>query len=113
MGVHSLTVLVRDATALDATRDTYRTLLTDLEHADATHACFGAERVVPLENLGGVKIKLVVPRDEEDRKKVGERGFWYGDVVLAAKAREGKPAGTKQRLDGSENDLRGLWVLYT
>jgi hypothetical protein len=56
---------------------------------------------------------LVLPRDEGDRKKVGERGFWYGDVVLAAKAREGKPAGTKERLDGGENDLRGLWVVYT
>lgn len=91
--------------------------LTDLAHADTKHSCFGTSRVVSVPSLPGpegAKVKLVLPRDETDKGRVSPRGFWYGDVVLAALAREGKPAGTKERLDGggSGDDLRGLWVVY-
>ncbi|KAF2449158.1 hypothetical protein P171DRAFT_351628 [Karstenula rhodostoma CBS 690.94] len=115
VGVVSLTVMVDSSAALDATRAAYATLLTDLAHADTTHSCFGTQRVVPVPELSeGAKVKLVLPRDDADREKVRERGFWYGDVVLAAPAREGKPAGTKERLDGGGGgeDLQGLWIAY-
>ncbi|KAL1591687.1 hypothetical protein SLS60_011686 [Paraconiothyrium brasiliense] len=118
LGVHSLSVLVKDGEALKATKETFGTLLTDLEHADAAHACFGAQRVVDVPELGesdkGTTVKLVVASREGEREKLAEGGrdFWYGDVVLKAKAREGKEKGTKERLDVGQ-DLRGLWIVYT
>ncbi|KAF9741129.1 hypothetical protein PMIN06_011296 [Paraphaeosphaeria minitans] len=115
LGVASLTVMVDSPASLGATRTAYKRLLADLDHADTSHSCFGTGRVVPVPELpSGAKVKLVLPRDEEDRAKVSYRGFWYGDIVLAAAAREGKPKGSKQRLDGdgSGADIRGLWVQY-
>ncbi|KAL5390073.1 hypothetical protein DPSP01_002129 [Paraphaeosphaeria sporulosa] len=113
LGVQSLTVMVDSTASLDATRATYKTLLTDLAHADTSHSCFGTDRFVSIPELpSGAKVKLVLPRDEEDGAKVRPGGFWYGDVVLAALAREGKPKGMKERLDGGGDDLRGLWVQY-
>ncbi|KAJ4359483.1 uncharacterized protein N0V89_000037 [Didymosphaeria variabile] len=131
LGVHSLSVLVKDEAVCNARvtltaclrhweqqKETFRTVLTDLEHADTTHACFGAQRVVDVPELGdkdrGTTVKLIVASREGEREKVnkGGRDFWYGDVVLKAKAREGKEKGTKERLDVGQ-DLRGLWIVYT
>lgn len=56
---------------------------------------------------------MVLPRNDADAAKVAERGFWYGDVVLGAPAREGKAKGTKERIDlGEKGDLGGIWVQY-
>jgi hypothetical protein len=57
---------------------------------------------------------LRLPKNEEERKRIAERGFWYGDVVLATDAKVGKAGGTRERLDSgeAESDVGGIWMEY-
>lgn len=116
LGVRSLEVVVPDGEGMVATREGFAALLGEPVKEDVGHAEFGTERVVRVEELGGkhegARVYLRLP-EEGEKEKVEDRGFWYGNVVLEAKAREGKPAGTKERLDGNGSDLRGLWIVYT
>lgn len=112
LGVSSLTVIVKDGEALREVRRVYDTLFGDAAEAQDGLVRYEAKRVVPvkeLDGVGGAQILLRVAQNDSEREKVGERGFLYGDVVLAAKAREGKEKGRKERID---SDLRGLWVEY-
>ncbi|KAF1845098.1 uncharacterized protein K460DRAFT_286697 [Cucurbitaria berberidis CBS 394.84] len=115
LGVRQLTVIVKDQALLDETRRINAAILggDGLEGKD--EVSFQAKRVFEVEGLhGGAKITLRLPKDNEESKKVEKSGFWYGDVVLGAKASSGKAAGTKERLDGSgdEAGVRGIWIEY-
>ncbi|CAO2655588.1 Nn.00g043910.m01.CDS01 [Neocucurbitaria sp. VM-36] len=113
LGVRGITVVVKDQGLLDETRRSYASILGDEGMVRDDGVEFRAGRVIDVEGLdGGAKIILRLPKSDEESKQVEKLGFWYGDVVLGAKARPGKTAGTKKRLDSSEGEdsVRGLWI---
>ncbi|PSN73422.1 hypothetical protein BS50DRAFT_568964 [Corynespora cassiicola Philippines] len=114
LGVKRLSVVVRDQERLDEVRRTHQGLFGD-ENAVAVgdEVRFEVGRVKDVAGLErGATIVLRLPRNEAEAGKVKERGFWYGDVVLAAK-KDGKEKGAVERVDGeAENDVDGIWVEY-
>jgi hypothetical protein len=113
LGVKSLSVIVATQDSLDKFRKIYQTVLGVDGIQDGNEIYFEIARVVGA--LGqGPKVILRLPRSEEEVKKVEStgRGFWYGDVVLAAPADETSKAGKIIRIDGEEDDLKGFWVEY-
>lgn len=113
LGVRRLTVVVRDRQVLEETREIYRSLFGAEGVEKGDEVVFEAERVVEVDGLkGGAQIVLRVAQRDVEKERVKERGFWYGDVVLAAKAGEGKEVGKKVRLDGGDDDVGGLWIEY-
>ena len=112
VGVSSLTVIVKDAEALQEARKVYDTLFDgplDVQDGFVQYEAYREVPVKELQRIGGARILLRVAHSDEEKYQVEGRGFWYGDVVLAAKAREGKEKGKKEKVD---DDLRGLWLEY-
>ncbi|OAL53760.1 hypothetical protein IQ07DRAFT_318219 [Pyrenochaeta sp. DS3sAY3a] len=115
LGVRGLTVLVRDQGLLEETRGVYRGLFGEEGVEKDGQVTFTVGRVQDVESLeGGARIRLRVARGEEEGRKVEEKGYWFGDVVFGAKAREGKAVGEIERLDDAEgeNSLGGLLIEY-
>jgi len=124
LAVLSLTVLVRDMEMFNRFRAIYaKTLRT--EHGVGGGAQANEDEkeikdvyeVSRVQEVGGLKaprviLKLVVTSEEKERVK--ERGFAFGDVVFAAKARKGEEEGTVVRIDGmgGEEGLGGVYVRY-
>lgn len=114
LGVFSLTVIVKDGKALENARAVYGSLFGASEDVDDV-VKYRTARVVPVSELkstGGAQINLRVNREGEENEDLNERGFWYGDVILAAKAGEGKDKGKMERIDDGGAGMRGLWVAY-
>lgn len=113
LGVKELTVVVRDEELLAETREVYKRLFGKEGVRSGDEVCFQGRRVKDVDGLdGGVKVVLRLPRDEAESKKLEEKGYWYGDVVLAAPAAQGKTLGTRERLDEGDESVEGLWVEY-
>ncbi len=113
LGVKELTVVVRDKQLLQETREVYARLFgkEGVQRGDEVH--FQASRVERTEGLDeGAKVVLRLPKDQEEFKKLEKTGYWYGDVVLAAPAGQGKTLGKKERLDAGDESVQGLWVEY-
>ncbi|KAF2130664.1 hypothetical protein P153DRAFT_338703 [Dothidotthia symphoricarpi CBS 119687] len=113
VGVRGLTVLLRDQEMLDDTRRVYGAVFGDGGVVRGDEVWFSVSRVESVEGVeGGARIVLRLPRSEEERGKVEKSGFWYGDVVLVAKAGGAgtcKEKGRRERLD-VEGGVGGLWI---
>lgn len=115
LGVRGLTVLVRDQELLEETRGVYKVLFGEDGVEKDGEVVFTVGRVQGVESLdGGARIRLRIARGEEEGRKVEEKGYWFGDVVFGAKAKEGKTVGEIERLDDAEgkDSLGGLWIEY-
>jgi hypothetical protein len=113
LGVKQLTIVVKDQSLLDETRRAYASILGNEGSAQGDEIHFQAERVCDVEGLeGGAEIVLRLPRDDEEDEAATKTGFWYGDVILNAKASADKSRGERERLDGGDDDVRGLWAEY-
>ena len=117
VGVLGVSVVVRDLELLEDTRKSFATIFGqegEGEGEGAKDVVFETRRVRDVEGLErGARVVLRVAREEE-ASRVKERGFWYGDVVFAAKAGDGRQAGERVRIDAETGDdwLGGLWVEY-
>ncbi|KAF1957170.1 hypothetical protein CC80DRAFT_55695 [Byssothecium circinans] len=115
VGVRELTVIVDGGERFEEMERVYVGLFGEegVKRGDG-EVVFEARRVRDVEGLeGGARVVLRVAGSEGERVKVKDKGFWYGDVVLAAKVGEGKVKGKRERLDGGEgDDVGGLWVEY-
>lgn len=114
LGVKSLTVVVRDDEEFSATRSQFEKLFaTGGVQGDRSSVAFEIGRVHEVEGIKkGPEVLLRLPKDEGEEERTREKGFWYGDVVLAVKAGNGKEVGQKERLDVGEDNVGGLWVEY-
>jgi len=113
LGVKELTVIVRDKGLLKSTGDVYAKLFGKEGVRRGDEVYFQAGRVAQVDDLdGGARIVLRLPRDKQEFKRLEETPYWYGDVVLAAPAGQGKTLGTRHRLDDRDESVKGLWVEY-
>ncbi|KAF2243926.1 hypothetical protein BU26DRAFT_523474 [Trematosphaeria pertusa] len=114
-GVREISVVLPSRETLEETRALYASLFDERPGAEGDEEfSFSVGRVKSVEGLEeGAGIVLRLPRNEEEREKVRERGVCVCDVVLAARAGEGRERGKRWRLDGEgEDDVGGLWVEY-
>ena len=113
LGVKELTVIVQDKELLKETGDVYARLFGKEGVKRGDEVYFQAGRVAQVDDLdGGVRIVLRLPRDKQEFKRLEETPYWYGDVVLAAPAGSGKTLGTRDRLDGGTESVKGFWMEY-
>jgi hypothetical protein len=108
LGVLSLTVLVRDREMLEATRRVYAGVFGNegVRGGGSDEVVFEARRVneVPdLKEAGGPKIILRVAKEEEV-EKIKDKGYWFGSVVLGARAWEHYETGSGWSVDGNKGD---------
>ena len=74
---------------------------------------FLTSRVKGIESIdGGARVILRLPKDKDELKRVEKTGHWYGDVVLAAPAGQGRTLGSRERLDGDKESVQGIWIEY-
>jgi hypothetical protein len=111
--VKQLTIVVRDQALLEKTRHAYASILGDDGSGNGDEVRFQAGRVCDGSGVqGGAQILLRLPKDEQELEATNKNGYWYGDVVLGAKAGAGKSYGTREQLDKEEGNVKGLWVEY-
>ncbi|KAF3044390.1 hypothetical protein E8E12_010085 [Didymella heteroderae] len=113
LGVKELTVIVRDKELLKETGDVYAKLFGKEGVRRGDEVYFQASRVQQVDDLdGGARIVLRLPKDKQEFKRLEKTAYWYGDVVLAAPAGQGRTLGTRHRLDDGDESVKGLWVEY-
>lgn len=113
LGVKELTVIVRDKQLLAETSGVYARLFGREGVRRGDEVYFQAGRVRGVEDLdGGARIVVRLPKDKQEFKRLEETPYWYGDVVLAAPAGQGRALGTRHRLDDGDESVKGLWVEY-
>lgn len=113
-GVRQITVVVKDKELLEETSKIYSTILGVDRASGDKEVSFPVGRVCGVEGLDdGSRIVLRLPKNSTESEATNNSsGFWYGNVVLAAKASAGKAAGACERLDDGQDSVRGLWVEY-
>lgn len=112
LGVLGFTVLVRGEEEWEGVEGVYAGLFGEAVRKGDGEVVFEMGRVRGVEGLeGGPRVVLKVARGEEERRKVGERGFWFGDVVLGARASGEKEKGARERID-TDVDVGGIWIEY-
>lgn len=113
LGVRQLTVIVKDQALLDSTKSAFSSITGSDGTTEGVGVSFQLGRVCDIKGLGGgASIVLRLPKDRKETEAAAPTGFWYGDVVLGATATSEKTAGSRERLDGGGDDLRGIWVEY-
>jgi hypothetical protein len=113
LGVRQLTIVVKDQALLEETKCAYTTVFGNKGSAEGGKISFQTERVSDVDGLrDGARIILRLPKDDKESEAAEKTGFWYGDVVLGAKASLDKSRGERVRLDEGAEDVRGLWVEY-
>ncbi|KAF2262007.1 hypothetical protein CC78DRAFT_535243 [Lojkania enalia] len=120
LGVLEICVLVKDKQALDTLVSQYTPIFggardLDTGNSEVEGKGFNAGRVVSAEGLGieyYPSINIYTPRDEDEKTRVREKGYWFGNVVLAARIKEAKSKGQRERIDIGRDDIGGLWVEY-
>lgn len=113
LGVKELTVVVRDQQLLKETGEVYARLFGKEGVQRGEEVVFQARRVKSVEGLDeGARVLLRLPKGEDESKRLERTGYWYGDVVFAAPAVQGKAAGTRERLDAGDESVQGFWVEY-
>jgi hypothetical protein len=111
LGVLSLTVLVKDREMFEATRRVYAGVFESegVQGFSGDEVVFQAGRVNEVEDLkgaGGPQIILRVA-NEEETAKVKNKGYWFGKVVLAARAEAHYEIGSGWDVDG----YRGMLII--
>jgi hypothetical protein len=82
-----------------------------VRRGDEVH--FLASRVKGIKGLDeGARVVLRMPKDKDEFKKMEKTSYWYGDVVLAAPAGQGRTLGLREKLDGEKESVQGIWVEY-
>lgn len=113
LGVKELTVVVRDQQLLVETREVYTKIFGKEGTTRGDEVHFHGTRVKHVDSLNdGTKIVLRLPKGDDELKKLGETDYWYGDVVLAAPAVQGKLLGTRKRIDKDDESVGGIWIEY-
>ena len=113
LGVKELTVVVSDKKALKETGDVYAKLFGKEGVQRGDEVYFQGTRVKDVEGLDeGARVVLRLPKDKDEFKRLEKTGYWYGDIVLAAPAAQGKTLGSRERLDDGDESVQGLWVEY-
>lgn len=113
LGVKELTVIVKDEELFTETSEVYATLFGRAKGQEGDEVYYQGTRVNDVGALdGGAKIILRLPKDQDEFKKLEKTPYWYGDIVLAATAGDGKTPGTRERLDEGDESVQGLWVEY-
>jgi hypothetical protein len=115
LGVRQITIIVRDRAMLEETRKAYEAIVGRAEKATDDEISFILGRVQEVGACeGGAEIVLRLPQKEEERGRVAQRGFWYGDVVLTTDAKSRKGRSSRDRLDNGEREVEigGLWLEY-
>ncbi|KAF2468476.1 uncharacterized protein BDR25DRAFT_304915 [Lindgomyces ingoldianus] len=119
VGVKELTVVVKGTQELFSLSAVYEGILGTAARGVRTkeevenQVVFEIARVKEVEVLAeGPRVVLRVPRNEDEEERVREKGFWFGDVVLAVKVEDGDDVGRKERVDGGRDDVGGLWIEY-
>ena len=113
LGVQELTVIVKDRTLLDETRCVYTIIVGDEGIQRGDEVYFQVGRVCHVEGLGSrPRAVLRLPKDKKEFEGTMKAGFLYGDVVLGAPAGANKQLGTRKRLDGGKDDVKGVWIEY-
>ncbi|KAF2626170.1 hypothetical protein BU25DRAFT_412003 [Macroventuria anomochaeta] len=113
LGVKEITVLVRDKELLKETGDVYAHLFGKEGVRRGDEVYFQTSRVKDVKGLDeGARVVLRLPKDKDEFKRLEKTGYWYGDVVLAATAGQGKTLGTRKRLDEGDESVQGIWVEY-
>jgi hypothetical protein len=113
LGVKELTAIVRDEELLKETGDVYAKLFGEEGVRRGDEVYFQATRVKRVEDLDeGARIALRLPKDKQELKRLEKSAYWYGDVVLAAPASQGRTLGTRERLDIGDESVEGVWVEY-
>ncbi|KAF2193512.1 hypothetical protein K469DRAFT_728723 [Zopfia rhizophila CBS 207.26] len=111
-GVKSFTVILKGKEDVETTAGTYSKMFGVEGEKKGDEVVFKLGRVNEVEGLGGgPSVVLRTARDKVEESKVKGKGFWFGDVVLAAKGKEGE-VGKKERVDIGEDDVEGLWIEY-
>ncbi|KAG9187291.1 hypothetical protein G6011_05162 [Alternaria panax] len=115
LGIRQLSIIVRDQAMLDEIKTVYESIIGHATKETGGEISFLLGRVQGFEKLkDGAEIVLRLPKNEEERRRIAERTFWYGDVVLVTDAKAGKPGGSRERLDSGEgeSDVGGVWLEY-
>lgn len=113
MGVKEVTVVVRDKQLLQETGEVYAKLFGKDGVRRGDEVQFLASRVKGVGSLDeGARIVLRLPKDKDEFKRLEKTGYWFGGVVLAAPAGQGRTLGSRERLDGEEESVQGIWVEY-
>jgi hypothetical protein len=113
LGVRQLTIIVKDRTLLEQTRRAYAAIIGDnwIQRGDEVY--FRLKRVCEVGSLDAQStIVLRLVKDRKETEATMKTGFLFGDVVLGVQARANQKLGTRERLDGGEDDVRGLWLEY-
>jgi hypothetical protein len=113
LGVKEVTVVVRDKQLLQETGEVYAKLFgkDGVKRGDEVH--YLASRFKGIESLdGGARVILRLPKDQDEFKRLEKTDYWYGDVVLAAPADQGRTLGSWEKLDGGKESVQGIWVEY-
>jgi hypothetical protein len=113
LGVKEVTVVVRDKQLLQETGEVYAKLFgkDGVKRGDEVH--YLASRFKGIESLdGGARVILRLPKDQDEFKRLEKTDYWYGDVVLAAPADQGRTLGSREKLDGGKESVQGIWVEY-
>lgn len=110
LGVRQITVLVAGEEAREEVVGIY-TKLFGKGRTVGEEILFEVGRVRGVEEWGGAEVVVRGSRTQEERERVGERGYWVGDIVLGAKADSGKEKGARDRVDEAEG-VGGLWIEY-
>ncbi|KAF2853060.1 hypothetical protein T440DRAFT_505954 [Plenodomus tracheiphilus IPT5] len=102
LGVRQLTVIVKDQAILDETKRAYASILGTKEMGAEKEVSIKVGRVQQVDELdGGPEITLRLPANQDETKRVEDKGFVYGNVVLGAKASSERPQGSSFRLDSA------------
>lgn len=113
LGVKELTVIVRNKQLLGETREIYTRIFGKEGVARGDEVYFHGTRVKDVDGLDdGAKILLRLPKNTNEFSKLEEAGYWYGDVVLAAPAAQGKSPGIREKLDEGDESVGGIWIEY-
>ncbi|KAH7083144.1 glyoxalase-like domain-containing protein, partial [Paraphoma chrysanthemicola] len=114
-GVAQITIIVKDQNLLQQTKQVYTSILGDGMQQSGNEVIFNAGRVhdVKMPPPGrGAQLILRLPKNEQEQDATAESGYYYGDIVLGARADANNTSTTKTRLDGGDVDIRGLWLDY-
>jgi hypothetical protein len=113
LGVQELTVVIKDQALLDETRRAYASLLSSEEIYNGDEVVFRLGRVHELEGLDtGARVVLRLPKDNDELMRIDKTGYWYGDVVVCAKAEMNEAIGARWRLGNDDTGVGGIWTEY-
>lgn len=114
LGVKSICIILENQGELDFVAQAYQSLLAGSMSVVDEDMIFSVRRLKEVEDLEeSVQVVLRLPRSREERLKVASKGFWFKEVLIAAK-KIGKYAGTTETINrGGDSSFGSLCIAYT